>query len=246
MRNLERFRDTLQRAFSAIVLPIVEVDPEEPPEIAMRRFLGLSDRLMDPHDDLGRAALPISQLGQAVSEIEASYRSLLVAEEYIQQLPSGNTNITRSQHLRYVVETWLNEVYILKERLKRFLQVLEELFAKGARRKTVKQITQPQFTHNTRVFEQLTSIRSYHIHRARYNDKELGNLEFLEQTLDMPAAGPLRHSLAGHIDELYVAIRDKRVQELGSRNQAIAEMLDEFFSTIYPIVFDEDGAIYPT
>ncbi|MFC2076287.1 hypothetical protein ACFLT7_04310, partial [candidate division KSB1 bacterium] len=59
-------------------------------------------------------------------EIRESYEALLDFEVYFARYPYRNTRISLVRHIRFCVESYLNEIYILKERMVSYLNIIQK------------------------------------------------------------------------------------------------------------------------
>jgi len=69
------------------------------------------------YDALTRSEQIGMDLFAGFNEISHSYDTLLDIEVYVARFPYANTRITRSGHLRFIIEAYLHESYTLVERL---------------------------------------------------------------------------------------------------------------------------------
>jgi hypothetical protein len=65
-----------------------------------------------------------SKLYVGFKEIADSYYCLIDIETYIGRFPYGDTRISKTRHLVYHMENYINEVYILKERLTSYFTII--------------------------------------------------------------------------------------------------------------------------
>jgi hypothetical protein len=72
------------------------------------------------YDALTRSEQIGMDLFAGFNEISHSYDTLLDIEVYVARFPYANTRITRSGHLRFIIEAYLHESYTLGERLKTY------------------------------------------------------------------------------------------------------------------------------
>ena len=73
----------------------------------------------------------ILKLLEGFFEIANSYYCLIDIETYIGRFPYGNTEIYKTRHLEYHMENYLNEAYILKERLNAYSTLIQRLYKKN-------------------------------------------------------------------------------------------------------------------
>lgn len=125
-------------------------------------------------------------------EIEHCFERLGQIDIFLKNYDSCITlkkkGITRSAYLTYHIEKYLEEMYILKERLSVFLKILERLY-KNNGSETKKQL----ITLAGRIEKSLAGIvttRGAHIHRNRFTDEDIARLEtydFLLKAGGMPS-----------------------------------------------------------
>jgi hypothetical protein len=90
-------------------------------------------------------------------EICSSLKTLQDIEVYIRRFPYAKTPITRPRHLRYHIESHFNEVYILRERLKTFLTMVERLYRKNSCYDDVRRTTKLLSKLVTDILESVTN-----------------------------------------------------------------------------------------
>ncbi|MCD6344893.1 MAG: hypothetical protein J7M17_04725 [Anaerolineae bacterium] len=245
MRDLEKYSTALTKAFKDILVPVIEAHEDQMVEVLKRDIFDQDGPRSIDYEPTTEILLYRS-VQWGMFEIYASFESLLDAELYIRRFPYGNTRITKVRHLRYVVENHLNEVYILKERLKAYLNTVQELYAKGSRKKEVRKITQSLFQFNSEAFGDIVAVRGSHVHSLRYDDEELRRLGNMERLSHLDSDASWSQHLAHSFDFEYKRIRTRRAEQIKAINEAVERVLDIFFSRLYPVLFDEDeNLIHP-
>jgi hypothetical protein len=240
--GLEKFYEGLTKAFVEVYLPSIESSRDE----VKRSFFNLllnRNAYQPANSNISRIVEHVRDIHWGVFEILGSYESLLDAELYIRRFPFNKTRITKTRYLRYVIENHLSEVYILKERLKKYLKTIEEVYAKGTRRKQIKQVTQPLFAFNANAFGELIDARSKHVHKSRYDDIELRSIEAMERLYMANPSEEWSPYLQSYFELDYKRIRNQRAAEIAAQNQKIRNILDEYFNRLYPAIFDEQGKL---
>jgi hypothetical protein len=243
VKGIHKFSAGVAQAFAQVVLPRNEPYGEELATVLMNRILGLQAPT-SINRSLTEEEFLISVINQHSSEINNSFESLLDTEVYVRRFPYKNARVTKVRYLRHAIETHFSNVYILKQRLKTFLKVLEDLYAKDSHRKKVRKITQPLFQSNSKAFEGIVAVRSSHVHKESYRDKELSRLETMELLLlGGKSDQPWMQYLENYFESQYKRIREKKAKEIRAINKTIEDILDDYFEEIYPILFDQEGHI---
>jgi hypothetical protein len=239
MNGYKEFSIGLTRVVQNIILPIPETD-----RIGMRTSLSnlLYDKdepvkFMEEYNSEDRAPI---ELFHVMFEIETSVQNLLDTEIYIRRFPFTKTRVTKVRYLRYVFVNYLSEVYLLKQRLKSFLKLVDDLYANGNKRKEVRKVTQPLFQLVAMAFENIVTARSLHVHKEIYSDKQLDKLGILESISKHDKENENQFSWLGYFGWQYREIRSQKTKQIKEMNQEIERVLDHFFSKLHPIVFDDE------
>lgn len=128
---------------------------------------------------LSQTQLFYRRLFSGFNEIWQSHERLIAFEVYVGRFGYSGTSITKSQHLRYSVENYLQEMYILKERVRAYLTTVGRLYKNDPRHTTILATTKPLFQLVPKVFQNLIDARGLHVHQRRYDDDDLAGLERL-------------------------------------------------------------------
>jgi hypothetical protein len=187
--------------------------------------------------DIDAYELRIGKLFRGFMEIDSCIRTLHDIAVYIGSFPYRNRAITRPRHIRYHVERYFQEVYILKERLVSYLKTVERRFSKGRTRNAVA----GEIRHLKRTVEAslqpLLQIRGQHVHRERLADGDLNRLEEIELLKETHVADLAEH-FEEHYEIKYREVRQKWKRTIRDNNKAIDEVLDVCGNVLARILFD--------
>jgi hypothetical protein len=242
MMDFDRFMSNLTTNSRDIILSSAEKDHSEMVK-AMNNLLFDKDdpvKFVDQYSPRDR--VPV-MLFHRLFEIKTVVQNLSDTEIYIRRFPFKDTSITRIRYLRYIFVNYLNEIYLLKQRLKAFLQLVEELYANGLRRKDVRKVTQPLFSYISQMFENIVDARSSHVHKEYYTDRQLEKLEILELTTGNFDLEKNKLSWPGYFLWQYREIRKQKQKQVHEINKSVTDILNTIFSKLYPIVFDENDDV---
>jgi hypothetical protein len=185
-----------------------------------------------------------SKIYNGFREIADSYYCLLDIEIYIGRFPYSKTSISKARHLGYHMENYLNEIYILRERLKANFTVIGRLYRKDPRHKTILQKTRPLFTITDESLKGIVETRGSHVHRTRFYDEDLDRLssqEFLSNYGNDELV-----FIKNFFKFEYRIARSKLKKTIKNNNKQIKILLDVCFDVLYEIVTDQRGMIrYP-
>ena len=236
--GFDKFVKAVIAAIQTVILPSLEDDRE-----ALTEAVG--NHLFDRPGPKRLEANPtrderfITKIFSATSEILSATETLRDIELYIRRFPYRGTRITKPRHLRYHAEAFLNEVYLLKERLIALLTVVERSYKRDARADLVRSVVQPLYTVVNEALKNPVLARGSHIHEERFSDYQIGRLEMLD-LLTNP--GNL-DSLKGYYGWEYRKIRKEWKDRIKENNEGVHRLLDFVADDLYPVLFDKDGEI---
>jgi hypothetical protein len=195
------------------------------------------ERQMTPTDIL------FSKLFAGFTEIHNSYYSLLDIEVYLSRFPYPKTRVSKTRYLAYNMENYLNEVYILKERLISYCTVIGRVYRQDRTltdlKATMKRIS--NVVQNS--LKGVVEARGTHVHRTRFTDEKLDRLALLELVNNGPGRIPIFKTF---YDSAYRTTRKQYAGNVRRNNEEIEKILDVCFEVIYAVVADEKGSIrYP-
>ena len=170
-------------------------------------------------------------------EIEESFKVLRDIATYIKHFPPKKVLVSKTGFLRFHIGNYLNEVYILKKRLERYHTVIARIYRSDARLPALKKEING-LGNLLSVFDKVIKIRGAHVHKTRYEDKDLDRLSLLEllfYQVEKPSIARVLYP---------TAIRDTRkkwAETITNNNKETARLLDIYFGVLHQIIFDEHG-----
>ncbi len=212
-------------------------------EVFKNQILGLSGP-----KQLTRKQTPsevfFSKLYNGFREISDSYYCLLEIEIYIGRFPYRNKKISKTRHLAYHMENYLNEIYILKERLNAYFTTIGRLYRKDERHQNISKRTKPLFKFVNNGLKGITDTRGAHVHKTRFSDEDLDRLSSQEFYTDH---GGEEFRIIKNLFKIdYGVTRRKHKQIIKNNNEQIKKMLDACFDIIFEIVANNELQIrYP-
>jgi len=241
MKGFERYSDIFtERAKELSQKDKLKDDPEFQ-KVFMNHLLGLPgpkqlEREFTPADHF------FSLLYNGFREISDSYYSLLDIETYIGRFPYSKTKISKVRHMSYHIECYLNEVYILKERLKAYITKVGRLYRNDPKHSDVLKKTRVLFPLINGAFDNIVKARGFHVHKSRFKDDDLdriSSLEFFAQH------GGEELRLLRNLFKLdYRIIKKKYKKTLVNNNKEIRKLLDACFDILYEVVTLQDGKLH--
>jgi hypothetical protein len=129
----------------------------------------------------------VGRLFQGLMEIRHSQERMKDVETYLRVFPfPKRLNLSKSGYLGFVVEAYIQELYLLKERLKRFSTMIERAWRKNRSAKKVASACKHLRDIAEGSMVGAVKARGNHVHGdARFDDTQLEHLRFLETTLHL-------------------------------------------------------------
>jgi hypothetical protein len=172
-------------------------------------------------------------------EIAKSHEALLNGKVYISSHPFKRRKVSQGSYLRFIIETHLSEMYVLKERLVTFATVFKRKFKNDP---LLKSEVRAKCDELVDLVEQALGravrVRGYHVHNARLEDERLKQLDLLELVVKYGKPENIE-ALRAHSKNLGVRLRRTFRNEIIQNNARIQDLLDAYFGKLSPYVFDE-------
>ena len=158
---------------------------------------------------------------------------------YMRRFPYDKNKISKLGYLKYHIEGFLNEVYILKERLKLYSYLIKKAYGKEYFASDVRDIMKNLMGYVDSALDDIISVRGKHIHRYRYTDQDLDHLSTLEllskyekETDDDRQFWERRI----FFDNSFKDVRKKKVQLYTKIIGELWKILDKYFGVVLEVV----------
>lgn len=180
----------------------------------------------------------IEKLTGGYTEIIASYDSMTEIPLYLKRFPSGLE--WKSKYLEFVVVNYLNETYILSERLGAYTKKVSRIYKNTPRAtKLIEHIKEVDKKMND-FFLNINFTRGRHVHEKRFHDDDLQRLVYLEI---------LYQNIKTHSDKFVESEYKKALafnktkwhNFIEKRNKGYEDLLGVYFSIMYSVIFDKNG-----
>jgi hypothetical protein len=238
IQGLERFQKDFAEVASKVINTIMENHKSEFEEVFINHFLDF-DGPTEVARDMSKDEKFFSKAFYGFGEITKSYDCINDACIYIRRFPYNDTNISRVRYLRYNIESYLNEMYILKNRLIAYLKVIERSYKSTTKEDEVKSIIAPLYSIVSESLKGIVNVRGGHVHGTRYSDKDLDRLE----TIELVTIGDYE-TYKNMFHNHYKGTRVKWVKTLKGNNEVVKKLLDFYFDELHRILFDDNGDLH--
>jgi hypothetical protein len=180
----------------------------------------------------------LQKILSGLSEIEDAFQVLNDIPFYIKHFPPKNSKVSKTRFLNYHIGNYLNENYILRERLVTYQKVVTRMY-KSDRRLVEMGKHVKRLELLVSGFDGIVATRGKHVHQERYDDEDFARLDIYERM------SKEEDTLASVLGKLYpLALRDYRkkwIRTISDNNNKIKEILDMYFEILYDVVFDKNG-----
>ena len=238
MNGFWKFKETLFAEARVVIGGLHEREKAGPKTSNVGKFLfGLTDERKGPKIDGGDAF--VVELFQRFAEIFQSLQVLQDIEAYLKRFPP---KMSRSRYLVYHVHSYLQEVYVLQQRLDALIKKYERWHKPivdntdaSIAVKTCKQLV-------ARSFKGIVKVRGIHVHDQRFSDPELDRLEGWEGLAETSFSDNDRWMREGYRKQANKT-QKKWIKQIATNNVATIEVLDLFFSALYSLTFSSRSKV---
>lgn len=239
--NTLKFVEMVEELSKSLIIPFQDSKQQkELGESLMSTILGNASTKPIKHINSPKEDFIANKLFRPMWEILLSMQSIENIRIYAKRFPYKRQNVSRYSYLRYHIENYLNEVYLLHNRLKAYLALIEKAYKKSSFSNNVLTITEPLKTVVEISLENLLNMRGYHVHEYRYTDKELDRLSTLELFSESSNEfGPLINVF---YIRAYKDIRKAWVVRINNDIDAISTLLEYYFHRLM-LAISKDGKI---
>jgi len=184
-----------------------------------------------------------NKLFRPYSEIVYSFETLQDIYLYLGIFPLSK-KITKYRYLRYNIESYLQEVYILKGRLIFYLRTIRRAYRGSKIEQNLNIKIKKLENEIEKFFDSFASVRGRHVHENRYTDKDMDRLalfDVLSKSQDEKFVKiiELLYKLA------YNDIRKKYKKLLDNHSKNILKILDIYFKTLLDNLTQNGKFIFP-
>lgn len=145
---------------------------------------------------------------------------------------SGQVKITYQKYIIYHIENYLQEIYILQERMKRFLKFLSKKFRKKGQIQISSTLDRCLELFKEAV-NNIVKIRGGHVHDRRYNDENLSALWLFDYVKENHPDLERAYCLS-----LFITTNEW-LQRIERDNESLISIIDEIFKVVNKYVIEQ-------
>jgi hypothetical protein len=237
MSGFVKFQSAIIEATRAYLRPLSEDDPEAFGEAMQNLILGPNGATRVKRNRTEKDQF-IAKAFLGFIEIANSLKTLEYIAFYVGRFPFQRTRITPERYLRFHVESWLSEVYILQLRLTSYLKVVERQHKKDPLLPAIRGSFQDLEELLTKTLKGVVEVRGQHVHRVRFGDDDIDRLGYME-VMTYGSDDGFSRCMRLLLDSVHRKVKKAWKDRVVSNNKAIRELLDMFFDALFPVVYDE-------
>lgn len=170
------------------------------------------------------------EIFRGFTEIGDSMDTLEMLEELLKAPPSRRKAIRKDRYLKFLIGSYLQEMYILEQRMSGYGKKISRLYGAGSLPATIKEMVYTPL-------ENLINVRGAHVHQRRFSDEHLDRLGIFA-TLDH-----VGHKLGEHLEDEYFFSQVTWAQRVAKNNKVTRQIIDQYFTMIKPII-TKSGKIF--
>jgi hypothetical protein len=233
-------------------------------------ILGVAQRMMEPIFEKGRKELGNSlmdsilganvapsvkqkispkdyfianKLFRPLSEIINTIEAIENNSIYARSFPYKRQGISQAIYLKYHIENYLNELYLLKNRLISYLKLIDKSYKRSKRYKQVAESIFPLYSLVTDSLEGYIRVRGTHVHQYRYSDKDFDRLS----TLELLSRGEkeISNIMQNLYNDAYRETRKVWVKKITTDIVGIHKLLEYYFKGLLAAISKDGELLLP-
>lgn len=173
------------------------------------------------------------------TDISDTYDALIMSETLISVAPPRSKKIEHDKYIKYVVNTYLQDVYILKERLNSYATRIKRIHNKSGRSELTSKHIEPLFDIVKDSFQSIVNTRGGHVHAKRYSDDELNDASTMALISNHSSDFQL------HYDHSIAKAKIAWYERIRTNNAETKKLLDLYFKSLILVVKDGDSVFTP-
>jgi hypothetical protein len=175
-------------------------------------------------------------------EIQQAYERLQDIRTFVDRLPRQMSRRARVNHLRLIIEAYLQEFYILRGRLVSYLNLIKKLHRTSPRRQAVYETAKRLEEMVTRAMKAICDTRSVHVHVKRFTHQQIEGLDTLIGFLSnlrikgVPPIGP-------YFEFEYGKCRQYWIDTFRRNDHACRRLMNLYFGALRAVLVDRRGQL---
>lgn len=171
----------------------------------------------------------------AFYEISRTLQRLEEVIMYMSWAPRSKMMSIRYNMLQYHLENYYHEAYILKERIKAFLNLLPRIYRHEIFTAELEECVNQANKYSSNALKDYTQARSKHVHIRRMNSKEVSDISFIQYLLSNSIEFAEEASFAMYNHE-YIKLKSLWCEALENNFKEAYATVDHVFAMVNPYI----------
>ena len=167
----------------------------------------------------------IRKLADSLLEIDRTFRLMRQLEQYAARPNRFQGEVTNLDFLGYLIESHLQEVYILRERIEALSKFLERVYRKDVSARRISTQAKRIRRVSERTLRGPVTVRGAHVHVRRHRCPDIERLEFM-RNFGSFAPPELRAKFNRAFSKAYRDVRDFRLEHMREVNDSCQVLLN--------------------
>ncbi len=220
IENLKSYQGSMTDLAKTFIIPIKEASDRG------------EDFEPDGYDDFYKIFQGFTDICETIETIEM----LLILVELN---PPRSKRISVDLYFKHIVGSYLNEVYILKERLNSYATKVSRMYAKSNPSLDIKKDFDSLYSSIKDSLEGINNARNSHVHSERHSDHDLNWLSSLKLVSDSD------ESFKENLHHQYKTLKIKWKKLISDNNGVMVKLLISYFDTIFKLISVDGEIVLP-
>ncbi|HHF2921130.1 hypothetical protein D8S93_24230 [Vibrio sp. VGrn 2] len=218
MNEIERFQLLMAEWGNEVILPHVERIKNKEPTVFSHREV-------------------FNTIFMGSTEITETFEALQFSETLLSVASPRSKKVAKEKYIKYVINTYLQDVYILKERLNTYATKIKRMHERAGRRDLVSKHIDPLFPLIKSSFQGIVDVRGAHVHSARYTDEQV------TEATSMALIAAYNEDYTNHFEYSVMKLcNDWRIR-ISKNNIETEKLLKKYFSNIQSVI-EVNGSVF--
>lgn len=166
------------------------------------------------------------------TEIREALETLELTELLVGLNPPRSKRIDKDGYLKFLIGAYLQEMYILEQRLTAYGKKIARLYNKPKLPSLVQEVV-----YNP--LEGIINTRGAHVHTRRFNDERLNMVS------TMALFRRMGHELGEDLEFEYKIAQRQWRNQIRANNQATMKLVDQYFRVMHVVMCKDNKIIFP-
>lgn len=173
------------------------------------------------------------------TEIIDTYEALEFSSQLLSVASPRSKKIAKERYVKFVVNTYLQDVYILKERMNTYATKIKRMHERIGRNNLVSQHIDPLFPQIKSSFKGIVDTRGAHVHAKRFTDENLSEATSL--ALIATHSPEFEHYYNFSVHKVKIEWKNR----IRRNNEQTLKLLNLYFGELICVVADNGEVIAP-